>query len=90
MVLVGEMRLPGGNAGGAVLVDGTVRRKSGPWTPAVHELLRHLETVGFVGAPRALGFDEAGREELSFLPGASVGCVKAAEDQSVPGLIVDS
>lgn len=73
MALVHERRLPGGNAGGAVLVDGTVRRTSGLWTPAIHELLRHLEVVGFDGAPRAIGFDEAGREVLSFLPGATVG-----------------
>lgn len=44
-----EQQLPGGNAGGAVLVDGTVRRLSGPWTPAVHALLRHLEARGFEG-----------------------------------------
>lgn len=68
-----EQRLPGGNAGGAVLVDGTVRRPTGPWTPAVHDLLRHLERRGFAGAPRALGVDEQGREVLSYLPGATVG-----------------
>ncbi len=39
----------------------------------MHALLRHLEKVGFVGAPRALGFDEHGREVLSFLPGNTVG-----------------
>jgi mutator protein MutT len=48
---------------------GTVRRPSGPWTPAVHALLRHLEAVGFAGAPRVLGVDEGGHEVLSFLPG---------------------
>lgn len=68
-----EMRLPGGNAGGAVLVDGTVRRAGGPWSTTVHALLHHLETKGFGGAPRALGFDSQGREMLSYLPGATVG-----------------
>lgn len=68
-----ERRLPGGNAGGAVLVDGTVRRATGPWTPAVHALLRHLEGRGFAGAPRVLGTDEQGREVLTFLPGETVG-----------------
>ena len=49
-------------------VGGTVRRRVGRWTPAVHALLRHLEAVGFDGSPRVLGFDEQGREVLSFLP----------------------
>jgi chloramphenicol 3-O-phosphotransferase len=64
-----EERLPGGNAGGAVLVDGTVRRPTGAWTPAVHDLLRHLEQRGFTGAPRVLGIDEQHREILTYLPG---------------------
>jgi hypothetical protein len=46
----------------------TVRRSVGDWAAAVHVLLRHLETVGFGGAPRALG-REAGVEILSFVPG---------------------
>ena len=32
-----------------------------PSSPAVHALLRHLESVGFDGAPRLLGVDERGR-----------------------------
>jgi hypothetical protein len=70
---VDEQRLPGGNAGGALLVDGTVRRATGPWTPAVHALLDHLESTGFPGAPRVLGIDHRGREMLTFLPGQTVG-----------------
>ncbi|WP_281901063.1 phosphotransferase [Phytohabitans aurantiacus] len=73
VAVVREQPLPGGNTGGAVLVDGTVRRVPGRWTPSVHALLRHLEAVGFRGAPRALGFDEQGREVLSYLPGEVVG-----------------
>ena len=38
-------------------VGDTVRRGTGPWTPAVHALLRHLEGVGFDGAPMVLGID---------------------------------
>ncbi|MDQ7909462.1 phosphotransferase [Phytohabitans sp. ZYX-F-186] len=68
-----EERLPGGSTGGAVRVGDTVRRAAGRWTPAVHALLRHLESVGFDRAPRALGFDERGREVLSYLPGEVVG-----------------
>lgn len=51
-------------------IGDTVRRRTGPWTPTVHTLLQHLETVGFAGAPRVLGIDEEGREILSFLAGA--------------------
>jgi hypothetical protein len=68
-----EQRLEGGNAGGAVLVDGTVRRPTGPWTSSVHALLRHLEHHGFEGSPRARGVDHHGREILSFVPGATIG-----------------
>ena len=41
---------------------------AGPLTPAVHGLLRHLEDVGFEGAPRVLGFDDQGREVLTYMP----------------------
>ncbi|WP_218577993.1 aminoglycoside phosphotransferase family protein [Phytohabitans rumicis] len=71
-----EVRLPGGNTGGAVRVGDTVRRTPGPWTPSVHALLRHLESRGFAGAPRALGFDDQGREVLSYLPGEVVGTTR--------------
>ncbi len=67
-----ETRLTGGNVGGAVRVGDTVRRPTGPWTPAVHALLRHLHVAGLDGIPRVLGVDEAGREILSFIPGRSV------------------
>ena len=53
---------------GVVRIGDTVRRPVGPWTPAVHSLLRHLEEVGFEGAPRVLGIDEKGREVLTYLP----------------------
>ncbi len=53
---------------GVVRVGDTVRRPVGRWTPAVHDLLRYLESVGFAGAPRVLGFDEKGREVLTYLP----------------------
>jgi hypothetical protein len=35
-------------------------------------LLRHLEQVGFRGAPRALGIDEGESEILTFIPGSVV------------------
>ena len=70
---VNEMKLPGGNAGGAWRVGDTVRRQTGKWTPSVHELLRYLEVCQFDGAPRVYGIDDKGREVLSFLAGESVG-----------------
>ena len=76
--LVTEERLEGGNVGGAVRVGDTVRRSAGPWTPAVHALLAHLAGTGFTGAPRPLGFDEQGREVLTFLEGESVDALDQA------------
>lgn len=67
-----EEPLAGGNSHGSVVrVGATVRRPAGPWTPAVHATLRHLERRGFP-APRALGFDAQGREMLTFVDGTVV------------------
>jgi len=69
---VREVPLSGGNVtAGVVRVGDTVRRPAGPWTPAVHALLEHLERKGFSGAPRALGLDAQDREILSFAEGAA-------------------
>lgn len=59
------------NVTGAVRVGDTVRRRTGPWTPAVHSLLLHLERSGFPGSPRVLGTDERGREVLTYLEGGT-------------------
>ena len=67
----GEQRLVGGNVGGAVLVGDTVRRPTGPWTPAVHDLLGHL-APRVPHVPKVLGFDDRGREVLTYLPGRVV------------------
>lgn len=64
-----EIPLRGGNVSTVVRVGNTVRRNTGPWTPSVHALLRHLERVGFTGAPRVLGVDEHNREVLSYVEG---------------------
>jgi len=65
-----DQPLGGGNvSAGVVRVGDTVRRPSGPWTGSVDALLRHLERVGFTGAPRALGRDEKGRQVLEYVPG---------------------
>ena len=58
-----------GNVGGAARVGRTVRRTTGPWTPAVHRLLDHLHGAGLPGIPQVLGIDASGREVLTFLPG---------------------
>ena len=66
-----EEPLAGGGLGGAVRVGDTVRREPGSWNRAVHGLLGHLERVGFDGAPRVVGFDDKGREVLTFIDGSS-------------------
>ncbi len=60
----------GGNLGDAVRIGDTVHRRAGPWTPAVHALLRFLERAGF-DAPRVVGMDAQGREVLRFMPGTA-------------------
>lgn len=64
-----EIRLEAGNTSSVWRRGATIRRSTGPWTPAVHGLLRHLEAGGFEGAPRVLGLDEQGREVLTYLEG---------------------
>ena len=65
-----EEPLRGGNVEvGLVRVGDTVRRLARPWSASVDALLLHLERVGFEGAPRALGYDDRGRQVLSFAEG---------------------
>ena len=64
-----EELLDGGNTSVVVRVGDTVRRRTGRWTPAVHALLEHLKSVGFVDAPVILGLDDQGREVLPFVTG---------------------
>jgi Phosphotransferase enzyme family len=52
---------------GVIRVGDTVRRPG--MRPAVRALLRHLEAVGFAGAPRHLGTDERGRDVVSWIEG---------------------
>jgi hypothetical protein len=68
-----EETLPGGNTVGAVRIGDVVHKQASPWTPTVHALLRHLEGAGVEGVPRALGFDDQGRQMLTFLPGEVIG-----------------
>ena len=61
--------LPGGGRSVVHRRGTVVIRDAGPWTPAVHALLRHLEDVGFAAAPRLVGsgVDSYGREVLTFV-----------------------
>ena len=52
-----------------VRVGPTVRRTSRPYTATVHAYLRHVRGAGFLDVPEPLGWDEQGREVLSFVEG---------------------
>jgi 8-oxo-dGTP diphosphatase len=71
-ILLDGHRLEGGYVGGAVRIGRTVRRPTGPWTPSVHRLLRHVRGAGLRGVPEVLGTDARGREVLTYLPGRVV------------------
>ena len=64
-----EISLDGGSHSTVARVGQTVRRTSHSWSAAVLDLLAHLESEGFAGAPRALGFDDQGREVLTYIQG---------------------
>ncbi|WP_405055959.1 phosphotransferase [Kribbella sp. NBC_01505] len=69
-----ETPLLGGtaNRGLVVRVRDTVRRPLRVSSTATHAVLRHLEEVGFAGAPRFLDIDDQGREVLTYVPGETV------------------
>jgi hypothetical protein len=66
-----DVLLSGGGRTAVVRRGGIVVRDAGPWAPAVHSFLRHLEREGFDAAPRVVGdgFDEQGRELLTYVDG---------------------
>jgi Ser/Thr protein kinase RdoA (MazF antagonist) len=68
----GAAKALGGNVTGAWLVDGTVRRPTGPWTTSVHGVLDHLADCGVDAVPRVLGVDDEGREVLGWIEGSTV------------------
>jgi Ser/Thr protein kinase RdoA (MazF antagonist) len=47
----------------------SVRRPGRPWNKDVHQLLQHVRDRGFLLAPEPRGFDEHGREVLSYIEG---------------------
>ncbi|WP_246552753.1 aminoglycoside phosphotransferase family protein [Paenibacillus tritici] len=64
-----EEILTGGNVNSIIRKADTVRRPTGYWSSAIHELLQHLEQRNFGGAPRFLGIDDSGREILTYIGG---------------------
>ncbi len=65
-----EVEIAGGNVNAKVVrVGNTVRRRTTPASPTVHQLLQHLEKKGFPGSPRFLGLDYQEREVLTYLKG---------------------
>jgi aminoglycoside phosphotransferase (APT) family kinase protein len=68
-----EQALAGGRqTKGIVRVGQTVRRSLHERSDHVHAVLRHLEAVGFSGAPRLLGIDAQGRQVLTYFAGEVV------------------
>jgi hypothetical protein len=61
--------LAGGNMGQVFRIADEVDRPAGPWTPAVHALLRRLRADGISEVPTPHGVTAEGRERLEFLPG---------------------
>ncbi len=63
------VELLGGNSHRVERRGDVVRRGSGPWTPAVHALLRHLRAEGLDWVPEPIGVDAEGRELVTYLAG---------------------
>jgi len=81
---VTEIPLAGGDMNLVVRVGDTVRRPPEP--QEVVELLQWYERVGFDGAPRFLGYDEQGREMLSFVEGEPAFAPVPSSDEVIVGL----
>ena len=64
-----EVPLATGGVTEVVRVGATVRRTPRPTTASVHALLRHVRARGLLDVPEPLGWDERGREVLSFVEG---------------------
>jgi Ser/Thr protein kinase RdoA (MazF antagonist) len=63
---------------GPVRVGDTIRRPVHPRSGYVDELLRRLAGAGFTGAPLPLGYDEQGRQILTFIEGEVPAAVEGA------------
>ncbi len=69
--LVDEEQLTTNEKHPIVRIGDKVHRPVHWWTPAVHDLLKYLESIGFIYSPRVFGFDTQGREILSHIKGES-------------------
>lgn len=66
-----ELQLNGNEEKPIVKMGNNVHRPTYWWTPSIHHLLDYLESVGFPYSPRVVGFDDRGREILTFIEGES-------------------
>ncbi len=66
-----------------VHMENEVHRPAGLWTKNVHKLLRALRENGFYSAPEPLGFDEEGREVVTFLKGQTIDTPLAPNAKSI-------
>ncbi len=67
-----ETELTGGNTNIEVVRKGsTVRRAASKHSHSIQEFMRHLRQKGFNACPEFLGFDEQGREILTYIEGSS-------------------
>jgi 8-oxo-dGTP pyrophosphatase MutT (NUDIX family) len=89
VVLARGEPLGGGLVAGPSRIGETVRRPTGPWTPAVHDLVHHLRSAGLPLIPAVHGFDDEGREVLDHLPGRTVGVGPVPDDFRSPRLLTD-
>lgn len=64
-----EMILNGGNMNAPVLIGNAVHRVTTDSTETIHRLLNHLKVKGIDWIPEVRGFDDSGREILSFIHG---------------------
>lgn len=72
-----EERLPGGRLTAVMRNGDTVRRPGQSWNKGVHQLLQHVRDRGFLLVPEPHGFDEQGREILSYIEGDTSASVAA-------------
>lgn len=77
-----EILSGGAQTAGLVRTGASTRRPAFPRSDYVERVLLHLESVGFDGAPRFVGYDDQGRQVLSYVPGAA--------RHSTPHLLSDS
>jgi hypothetical protein len=79
-----EQPLAGGRiTSGVVRIGDTVRRRPSAASGFVARLLPALAGRGFTGCPRHLGFDDRGREVLSYVPGEIAPRWRRFDDEQV-------